>query len=41
MPIVEFSFESLKTIIQCQENELMKDILNKFASKNGIKFSDL
>ena len=33
MSIVEFSFKGEKTIIQCQENDLIKDILNKFASK--------
>ena len=33
MSIVSFSYKGSETIIQCQENEKMKDICNKFVNK--------
>ena len=34
MATVEFIFNSLKAIIQCEKNENMKNICNKFAIKS-------
>ena len=41
MSEIYFSYQSTQTVIQCQKDDLMKDICQKFANKNLIKINDI
>lgn len=41
MAKVEFQYENLNIMIQCQRKETMKDIFQKFANKAGIELNNL
>ena len=41
MSIVSFFYKGSETIVQCQENEKMKDICNKFVNKTNQDINNL
>jgi hypothetical protein len=41
MTEISFNYNGKKIIIQCQKNDKMKDIYNKFATKTGADVSSL
>ena len=41
MASVEFQYNGTMTIIQCQENQKMKEICNNFLTKSKIKENEI
>ena len=41
MTEISFNYNGKKTIIQCQKNDIMKDIYKKFATKTGADISSV
>ena len=41
MALVEFQYNGIMTVIQCQENQKMKEICNNFITKSKIKENEI